>query len=321
MPKFSLAGHETWTWPQALSNTEGSEYMTQPSTPSAVPPELSRMAVLDTEIAYIDRGQGDPIVLLHGNPTSSYLWRNVIPHLEGLGRCLAPDLVGMGGSGKAKDGSYRFVDHSRYLDQWFESLGLDQNVTLVVHDWGSALGFHWAHRHPPSVKALVYLEAIVRPLTWEEWPDSATPIFQGMRSPDGEVMVLERNLFVERILPGSIIRELSQEEMDIYRRPYLEPGESRRPTLTWPREIPIDGHPADVVEIVSAYSRWLSTINLPKLFINGDPGAILTGAQRDFCRAWPNQREVTVPGRHFLQEDSPEAIGKAVAGWYSALDS
>ena len=173
--------------------------MTQPYTPSAVPPELSRMAVLDTEIAYIDRGQGDPIVLLHGNPTSSYLWRNVIPHLEGLGRCLAADLVGMGGSGKAKDGSYRFVDHSRYLDQWFESLGLDQNVTLVVHDWGSALGFHWAHRHPPSVKALVYLEAIVRPLAWEEWPDSATPIFQGMRSPDGEVMVLERNLFVERV--------------------------------------------------------------------------------------------------------------------------
>ena len=295
--------------------------MTQLYTPSTVPPELSRMAVLDTEVAYIDRGQGDPIVLLHGNPTSSYLWRNVIPHLEGLGRCLAPDLVGMGESGKAKDGSYRFVDHSLYLDQWFDSLGLDQNVTLVVHNWGSALGFHWAHRHPSSVKALVYLEAIVRPLTWEEWPDSATSIFQGMRSPDGEVMVLERNLFVERILPGSIIRDLSQEEMDIYRRPYLEPGESRRPTLTWPREIPIDGHPADVVEIVSAYSRWLSTSNLPKLFINGDPGAILTGAQRDFCRAWSNQREVTVPGRHFLQEDSPDAIGKAIAEWYSTLDS
>ena len=186
--------------------------MDQPSAPSAVPLPLSRVAVLDTEIAYVDRGTGDPIVFLHGNPTSSYLWRNVIPRLEGLGRCLAPDLVGMGESGKATDGSYRFADHARHLDQWFASLGLNQNVTLVVHDWGSALGFHWAHRHQSQLKGLVYIEAIVRPLTWEEWPDSATPIFQGMRSPEGERMVLERNLFVERILPGSIIRELSQEE-------------------------------------------------------------------------------------------------------------
>ena len=291
------------------------------STPSAVPPQMSRVPVLDTEIAYVDRGMGDPIVFLHGNPTSSYLWRNVIPHLEGLGRCLAPDLVGMGESGKAKDGSYRFADHARYLDQWFESLGLNQNVTLVMHDWGSALGFHWAHRHLPKVKALVYMEAIVRPVTWEEWPELARRIFQGMRSPDGEGMILERNLFVERILPSSVIRELSQEELDVYRRPYLEPGESRRPTLTWPREIPIDGHPEDVVEVVSEYAQWLSTSTLPKLFINGDPGAILAGAQREFCRSWPNQREVTVPGQHFLQEDSPNEIGQAIAEWYRSLGS
>ena len=291
------------------------------STPSAVPPQMSRVPVLDTEIAYVDRGKGDPIVFLHGNPTSSYLWRNVIPHLEGLGRCLAPDLVGMGESGKAKDGSYRFADHARYLDQWFESLGLNQNVTLVMHDWGSALGFHWAHRHLPKVKALVYMEAIVRPVTWEEWPELARRIFQGMRSPDGEGMILERNLFVERILPSSVIRELSQEELDVYRRPYLEPGESRRPTLTWPREIPIDGHPEDVVEVVSEYAQWLSTSTLPKLFINGDPGAILAGAQREFCRSWPNQREVTVPGQHFLQEDSPNEIGQAIAEWYRSLGS
>ena len=291
------------------------------STPSAVPPQMSRVPVLDTEIAYVDRGMGDPIVFLHGNPTSSYLWRNVIPHLEGLGRCLAPDLVGMGESGKAKDGSYRFADHARYLDQWFESLGLNQNVTLVMHDWGSALGFHWAHRNPAKVKGLVYMEAIVRPVTWEDWPETARRIFQGMRSPDGEGMILERNLFVERILPASVIRELSQEELDVYRRPYLEPGESRRPTLTWPREIPIDGQPGDVVELVSESAQWLSTSTLPKLFINGDPGAILAGAQREFCRSWPNQREVTVAGLHFLPEDSPNEIGQAIAEWYRSLGS
>jgi haloalkane dehalogenase len=291
------------------------------STPSAVSPQMSRVPVLDTEIAYVDRGMGDPIVFLHGNPTSSYLWRNVIPHLEGLGRCLAPDLVGMGESGKAKDGSYRFADHARYLDQWFELLGLNQNVTLVMHDWGSALGFHWAHRNPAKVKGLVYMEAIVRPVTWEDWPETARRIFQGMRSPDGEGMILERNLFVERILPASVIRELSQEELDVYRRPYLEPGESRRPTLTWPREIPIDGHPGDIVELVSESAQWLSTSTLPKLFINGDPGAILAGAQREFCRSWPNQREVTVSGLHFLPEDSPNEIGQAIAEWYRSLGS
>ena len=291
------------------------------STPSAVPPQMSRVPVLDTEIAYVDRGMGDPIVFLHGNPTSSYLWRHVIPHLEGLGRCLAPDLVGMGESGKAKDGSYRFADHARYLDQWFESLGLNQNVTLVMHDWGSALGFHWAHRNLAKVKGLVYMEAIVQPVTWEDWPETARRIFQGMRSPDGEGMILERNLFVERILPASVIRELSQEELDVYRRPYLEPGESRRPTLTWPREIPIDGQPGDIVELVSESAQWLSTSTLPKLFINGDPGAILTGAQREFCRSWPNQREVTVAGLHFLPEDSPNEIGQAIAEWYRSLGS
>ena len=293
--------------------------MEERSTPSAASHSKSRVTVLDTEMAYVDRGTGDPIVFLHGNPTSSYLWRNVIPHLERLGRCLAPDFVGMGDSGKAKDGSYRFVDHARYLDQWFKTLGLDQNVTLVVHDWGSALGFHWAHRHQDKIKAIVYMEAIVRPLTWEEWPEQSRRIFQGMRSPDGEGMVLDRNLFVERILPGSVLRGLTEEEIDVYRRPYLEPGESRRPTLTWPREIPIDGHPPDVVEIAESYSQWLAMSPLPKLFINGDPGAILVGAQREFCRSWPNQSEVTVPGRHFLQEDSPNQIGEAIAEWYRSL--
>jgi haloalkane dehalogenase len=278
-----------------------------------------RVAVLDTEIAYVDTGEGDPVVFLHGNPTSSYLWRNVISKVEGGARCLAPDLVGMGDSGKAPDGSYRFVDHVRYIDAWFDALGLTSNMTLVCHDWGSALAFHWAHRHPERVKGIAYMEAIVGPLTWDNWPDSATRIFQGMRSDAGEGMVLEKNMFVERVLPASVIRELTGEEMEVYRKPYLEPGESRRPTLTWPREIPIEGEPTDVHEIATAYSRWLASSDVPKLFINAEPGAILTGDQREFCRTWPNQQEVTVKGSHFIQEDSPAEVGDAISEWLGSI--
>ena len=278
-----------------------------------------RVAVLDTEIAYVDTGEGDPVVFLHGNPTSSYLWRNVISKVEGGARCLAPDLVGMGDSGKAPDGSYRFVDHVRYIDAWFDALGLTSNMTLVCHDWGSALAFHWAHRHSERVKGIAYMEAIVGPLTWDNWPDDATRIFQGMRSDAGEGMVLEKNMFVERVLPASVIRELTVEEMEVYRKPYLEPGESRRPTLTWPREIPIEGEPADVHEIATAYSRWLASSDVPKLFINAEPGAILTGDQREFCRTWPNQQEVTVKGSHFIQEDSPAEVGDAISEWLGSI--
>ncbi len=278
-----------------------------------------RVAVLDTEIAYVETGEGDPVVFLHGNPTSSYLWRNVISEVEGGARCLAPDLVGMGDSGKAPDGSYRFVDHVRYIDGWFDALGLTSNMTLVCHDWGSALAFHWAHRHSERVKGIAYMEAIVGPLTWDNWPDDATRIFQGMRSDAGEGMVLEKNMFVERVLPASVIRELTGEEMEVYRKPYLEPGESRRPTLTWPREIPIEGEPADVHEIATAYSRWLASSDVPKLFINAEPGAILTGDQREFCRTWPNQQEVTVKGSHFIQEDSPAEVGDAISEWLGSI--
>lgn len=274
--------------------------------------ERHRIAFLETEISYVDTGAGEPVVFLHGNPTSSYLWRNVIPHVEGLGRCLAPDLVGMGDSGAAPDGSYRFVDHARYLDAWFEALGLT-NVTLVVHDWGSALGFYWAYRHPERVRGIAYMEAVVRPLTWEEWREESRQIFQDLRSEAGEEMVLEKNLFIEGILPSAVLRDLTEEEMNVYRRPYLEPGESRRPTLTWPRELPINGEPEDVVSIVDDYSKWLAQSDVPKLFVNAEPGAILTGSQREFCRTWPNQEEVTVRGAHFVQEDSPHEIGEAVA--------
>ena len=277
------------------------------------------ISVLDTHMSYIDVGRGDPIVFLHGNPTSSYLWRNIIPHVEKVGRCLVPDLIGMGESGKSQTGSYRFVAHSRHLDEWIHKLGVTSNLTLVIHDWGSALGFYRAHRFPDQIKGLAYMEAIVQPLTWEMWPEKSRGVFQGMRSEAGEDIVLNKNVFVERILPGSILRELSQQEMDIYRKPYLEEGESRRPTLTWPREIPIEGSPSDVFQIVESYSKWLSTTTLPKLFINAEPGAILTGAQRDFCRGWSNQKEVTVSGSHFIQEDSPTEIGIAIANWYSSL--
>jgi haloalkane dehalogenase len=273
---------------------------------------VKRLDVLDSTMAYVDAGQGPPVVFLHGNPTSSYLWRNVIPHVTAVGRCLAPDLIGMGDSGPASGGAYRFVDHARYLDAWFDALGL-RDVTLVVHDWGSALGFWWAFRHQSRVRGLAYLEAIVRPVTWAEWPDNARKIFQAMRSPAGEELVLDRNVFVERILPASILRRLDDAEMEAYRRPWRTPGEARRPMLTWPREIPIADEPADVVRLVEQYGAWLATSPVPKLFVNAEPGSILVGAPREFCRAWANQREVTVKGLHFVPEDSPDEIGRAVA--------
>jgi haloalkane dehalogenase len=293
--------------------------MTEPIS-AADPYPRRRVRTLDTEMAYVDVGAGDPVVFLHGNPTSSYLWRNVIPHLAALGRCLAPDLVGMGDSGRAPAGSYRFADHARYLDAWLDAIVPARPVTLVVHDWGSALGFDWARRNPARVRGVAYMEALVRPVTWAEWPEPALKVFQAMRSPAGEEMVLQKNVFVERILPVSVLRGLTEAEMTVYRRPYLESGESRRPTLTWPRQIPIDGEPADVVAIVDAYAKWLAAAaDLPKLFINADPGVILTGPQREFCRRWPNQQEVTVRGSHFLQEDSPDEIGEAVAAFVGRL--
>jgi haloalkane dehalogenase len=278
-----------------------------------------RMAYVETGL---DAGAGDPIVFLHGNPTSSYLWRNIIPHLESQGRCIAPDLIGMGDSDRldaSGPDSYRFVEHRKYLDALLETLGVDSNVTLVIHDWGSALGFDWANRHRDAVKGIAYMEAIVRPMPWDDWPEPVRALFQGFRSEAGEEMVLEKNVFVDRVLPGSVLRGLSEEEMAVYRRPFVEAGESRRPTLTWPRQIPLGGEPADVVEICQAYGDWLAESSLPKLFINAEPGAILIGPMRDFCRSWPNQEEVTVKGSHFIQEDSPDEIGRAIATWRASI--
>jgi haloalkane dehalogenase len=289
---------------------------------SAAEPAKKRITVHGRSMAYVEAGAGDPIVFLHGNPTSSYLWRNVVPHLEGLGRCIAPDLIGMGDSEKLPDagpGSYRLVEHRRYLDRLLEALGVIERVTIVGHDWGSALGFDWANRHPDRIKGIAYMEAIVRPLAWTEWPEPIRKLFSGFRGEAGEEMVLQKNVFVERVLPGSVLRGLTEAEMAVYRRPYLEPGEARRPTLSWPRQIPLDGEPADVVAIVQAYAEWLSQSDLPKLFVNAEPGAILIGAQREFCRRFPNQTEVTVEGSHFIQEDSPDEIGRAIADWYRRL--
>ena len=288
----------------------------------ARPLDKQFLTVDGKQMAVHDSGAGDPIVFLHGNPTSSYLWRNIVRELNDSYRCVAPDLIGMGDSepsGAEGAGAYRFVEHRRYLDQLLDALDLGDRVTLVIHDWGSALGFDWANRHRDRVAGIAYMEAIVRPVTWDEWPEGATPIFQAFRSPAGEEMVLDKNVFVERVLPGSIVRDLTEEEMDEYRRPFATPGERRRPTLTWPREIPIDGEPADVTEIAGAYAEWLAGSEVPKLFVNADPGAILIGDQREFCRSWPNQTEVTVTGNHFLQEDSPAEIAAAIAAWRSGF--
>lgn len=289
---------------------------------STAEPEKKTLSVNGRTMAYVEMGEGDPIVFQHGNPTSSYLWRNVMPHLADQGRCIAVDLIGMGDSDKLDDsgpGRYRYVEHRDYLFAAWDALGIADRVTLVIHDWGSALGFDWANQHQDSVMGIAYMEALVRPVTWEEWPEAARGVFQGFRSEAGEAMVLDKNIFIEKVLPGSVLRGLSDEEMAVYRRPFASPGEDRRPTLSWPRQIPIDGEPQEVHDIIADYAAWLSVSDVPKLFVNAEPGAILTGPQREFCRSWPNQQEVTVAGSHFIQEDSPNEIGEAIALWRQAL--
>lgn len=281
-----------------------------------------KISINNKNIAYVESGSGDPIIFLHGNPTSSYLWRNITPHLESQGRCICIDLIGMGDSDKLDnpdENSYQFEEHYHYVNAAIESLTNGENITFVIHDWGSALGFNWCYHNPDSVKGIAYMEAIVKEMTWEDWRDEAKGIFQGFRSDAGESLVLEKNYFVERVLPGSIIRRLRDEEIEEYRRPFLNPGEDRRPTLSWPREIPIEGQPANVCEIVNQYAEWMQTNDIPKLFINAEPGAITTGRIRDFCRSWKNQTEVTVKGIHFIQEDSPDDIGKAISTWYKNI--
>jgi haloalkane dehalogenase len=278
--------------------------------------------VNDKQIAYVEEGSGDPIVLLHGNPTSSFLWRNIVPELVGAGRVIVPDLIGQGDSEKlpASEGPGRYtleVAYS-YVDGLLEAIGANVNVTLVIHDWGSGIGFLWAMRHAAALKGVAYMEAIVKPVGWADWPEGAVGIFKGFRSEKGEDMILNRNMFIEAVLPTSVIRELSETEMDAYRAPHLN-ADDRQPLLNWPRQIPIEGEPEDVVALVNEYGAFMAGSDIPKLFINADPGSILVGPQREFCRSWPNQQEVTVKGLHFVQEDSPVEIGQAVDNWLQAI--
>lgn len=283
-----------------------------------------RIEIDGLEMAYVDEGEGDPIIFLHGNPTSSYVWRNVIPHLTGNGRCIAPDLIGMGDSAKLPDsgpGSYRFVEHRRYLDAFLRALGVRERVVLVLQDWGSALGFDWACRHPAAVRGIAYMEAFVTPIpSWSDWPEAAVAFFQAIRSDAGEEMVIDRNIFVDDVLPSEVLRGLSEEAMAVYRRPYTEPGESRRPTLTWPREVPVAGEPRDVHDIITRYAEWLANSPVPKLFVEAVPGTMFE-THRAIARSWPNQAHVTMKGGHMVQEDAPDEIGKAIASWLRDLSS
>ena len=284
--------------------------------------DKKKISIDGKEIAYHQQGSGEPIVFLHGNPTSSYLWRNITPYLQDKASCISMDLIGMGDSDKLDNpdtNSYRFEEHFYYVEKAIKDLTNNEKITLVVHDWGSALGFHWSYKHPELIKGIAYMEAIAKEMTWDDWDKNAKSIFQGFRSDAGEDLVLEKNYFIEKVLPGSIIRTLDADEMNEYRRPFLSSGEDRRPTLSWPREIPIEGEPGNVCQIVNEYAEWMKTNNIPKLFINAEPGAITTGKIRDFCRSWKNQTEVTVKGIHFIQEDSPDEIGKALSKWYKEL--
>ena len=284
-------------------------------------PEKKNINVLGKKMTYVDKGEGDPIIFQHGNPASSYLWRNIIPYLENQGRCIAIDLIGMGDSDKLTDNgnnTYSYHIQKQYFEKCLEELEIKENITFVIHDWGSALGFNWAYEHQESVKGICYMEAIVKKISWEDWPKDAKSIFQGFRSDAGEDLILKKNLFIEGVLPNAIIRNLTETEMDIYRKPFLKEID-RRPTLDWPRQIPINNEPEDVCKIVDDYSSWMSINEIPKLFINADPGSILTGKQREFCRKWKNQQELTVKGNHFIQEDSPNEIGEAISKWYKNL--
>ena len=285
------------------------------------PYQKKRQLVLGQEMAYVEVGSGDPIVFLHGNPTSSYLWRNIIPYVQELGRCIAPDLIGMGDSDKLPNSgpnSYTFVEHRRYLDALLEALDVRERVTFVVHDWGSALGFDWAYRHPDAVRGIAYMEAIIKSRAWRELPEPARSTFQALRTPAGEQMILEQNSFIEFNLPNTILRQLTEEEMAHYRRPFLEPGEGRRPMLSWARQLPFEGDPAEVTEIVTTYGTWLSSSSIPKLFIQSDPGT-MPPSHLEFCHSWPAQSEIIVRGRHYPQEDSPDEVSSALAAWLPNL--
>lgn len=272
-------------------------------------------------MAYFETGAGAPIVFLHGNPTSSYLWRNVIPYVADLGRCIAPDLIGMGDSDKLSPsgpGVYSFFEHNRRLAALLDAIGVEDQVTLVVHDWGGSLGFQWAMTNAHRVKAIAFMETFVVSQNDQNTPAQALDFFRRYRTAEAEREVLEDNQFVERVLLGQF-PAMAEADKSAYRRPFLEPGESRRPTLEWPQQVPINGEPADVHDAVVAHLDWISQSPQPKLFIRGEPGALIAWGRERVCRAWPNLTEHAVPGRHFLPEEAPDLIGTHLRAWLSAL--
>ena len=278
--------------------------------------------ILGKQMAYLDSGEGQSIVFLHGNPASSFLWRNITPAVKSLGRIVVPDLIGMGDSDKLEgedNPDYKYHGQYKYLSALLDSLDLGNEINLVIHDWGSAMGFQYARENPGRIKSITFMEAIVMPLTWDQWPENARNIFQLMRSEAGEEIVLEKNVFVERILLNDSANGFSDEEKAEYVRPFKNPGEDRRPTLTWPRQIPVDGSPQAVIDEVTKNGDFHKNSDIPKLFINADPGSILVGDQREFVRSWQNLREVTVKGNHFIQEHSPKEIGDALKKFIESI--
>ena len=278
--------------------------------------------ILGKQMAYLDEGSGQSIVFLHGNPASSFLWRNITPFVKDLGRVVVPDLIGMGDSEKLEgidNPDYQYHGQYKYLSSLLDELDLGEEINLVIHDWGSAMGYHYARENANKIKSITFMEAIVMPLTWDQWPENARNIFQLMRSDVGEEIVLEKNIFVEKILLNDSADGFTDEEKAEYIRPFKNSGEDRRPTLTWPRQIPVDGSPQAVIDEVIKNGEFHKDSNIPKLFINADPGSILVGEQREFVRSWKNLQEVTVKGIHFIQEHSPNEIGTAIKDFLDSL--
>lgn len=294
--------------------------MSSPNSISAEFPFQSKFVeVHGSKMHYIDEGDGDPILFLHGNPTSSYLWRNIIPYLTPHGRCIAPDLIGMGKSDKPKL-AYRFFDHYKYVEGFVEALKL-RNITLVIHDWGSALGFHYAMQHENNIKGMAFMEALITPLKWSGFNKDFKMGFKLMRTPAvGWFMISVLNVFNKRILPAATVRKLSAEELAMYQQPFRTIG-SRRPVRQWPREIPIDGKPAEVHEVIEQYHQKLQQSDLPKLLFYATPGGLINEEAVAYCKAhFKNLETVHIgPGIHYLQEDNPHKIGAELARWYQGL--
>ena len=290
------------------------------SIPAAFPFESKFVDVRGSQMHYVDVGEGDPILFLHGNPTSSYLWRNIIPHLSSQARCIAPDLIGMGKSDHP-DIPYRYDDQYRYLSGLIDALGIGSNLTLVIHDWGSGLGFRWAHEHERSVKGIAFMEAMIRPLSLADMPGSLGVAMRMMRSPGvGWLMISVGNIFLRKMLPDLTHAKMSPEALAYYRSAFPTVA-SRKAVRQWPREVPFDGNPADNVAVVEAYREWLTRTDVPKLLFYGNAGIAIKEAEVAWCRENLSNLDVVDLGDaiHFVQETHPATIGDELSKWYAAL--